>query len=162
MSIFTRSGEGNGKSSEVFGKDLPGVRPRGGSEPSHEVSIVGSGVRIEGDIHVEGDVRVGGRITGAVVVQDRIVMAAEGVILGGIEAGEGDIAGTVEGDVRTRGRLVLRSSASIHGQISAEHLVMEEGAAISGNCQVGKLNRVEKSREGLGDGADGDPTLPLD
>lgn len=162
MSIFTRSTEGNGSTSEPLRRDPLPIRVRGGGEPNQEVSIVGSGVRIDGDIHVEGDVRVGGRINGSVNVQERIVMAAEGVILGGIEAGEGDIAGTVEGDVRTRGRLVVRKSASILGQITADQLVVEEGAAISGNCQVGRPNRIEKTGDGVGDGADGTPTLPLD
>jgi len=160
MSIFAKSEEGNGNSSEHFRKDVSPGRIRSGSDPSGEVSIVGRGVRIEGDIHVTGDVRVGGRINGAVYVQGRIVVACEGVILGAIQAGEGDIAGKVEGDIVAKGRLVIRKTASMLGSLSAEQLMVEEGAVIDGTCKIGKPNRTPTERGELGDGAaEGIPTL---
>lgn len=160
MSIFAKSEESNRSSNEHFRKDSSPGRARGGSETSGEVSIVGRGVRIEGDVHVTGDIRVGGRINGAVFVQERIVVAGGGVIFGGITAGEGDIAGKVEGDIVARGRLVIRKTASILGSLSAEQLMVEEGAVIDGTCKIGKPNRIPTERGEPGDGAaEGIPTL---
>ena len=164
MSIFTKSSEANGDSSTDLRREFSSPRPRTGSENSGEISIVGRGVRIEGDIHASGDIRVGGRINGAVFVQSRIVVAPDGVILGGIQSGDGDIAGKVEGDIVASGRLVIRKTASILGQITAENLVVEEGAAISGKCQIGKPTPVEPQKGTTGDGAaEGAPALlPLE
>lgn len=153
MSIFTRSSENATNPAHQIRREGLTGRSSAGSEPSGEVSIVARGVQIDGDVRVNGDVRVGGRINGSVSVAERIVVAPEGVIYGGIESGEADIAGTVEGDVTARGRLVLRKSGSIMGQIVAENLVVEDGAAVSGTCKVGKPARVETEKEGLGDGA---------
>jgi len=160
MSIFNKAGEINGDTSDHYPKDTPQTRSGSSSDTSGEVSIVGRGVRIEGDVHVKGDVRIGGRINGAVFVQERFVVAIEGIVLGGIEAGEGDIAGKVEGDIVTRGRLIVRKSASILGKITAKSLMVEDGAAIDGICKVGKPNRINSTREEPGDDAeDAKPTL---
>ncbi len=154
MSIFAKPGVVSGDSLERVRRENISHKPRNGSDGSGEISIIGKGVRIEGDIHVTGDVRVGGRINGAVYVDSRIVVAPDGVIFGCIESGDCDIAGKVEGDVICRGRLVIRKSASILGQISAESLVVEDGAAISGTCKVGKPSRIDaEPQPTVGDGA---------
>jgi cytoskeletal protein CcmA (bactofilin family) len=164
MSIFTKSAETSGNPSEPVRRETSPPRLSSASESAGEVSIVGRGVQIDGDIKVTGDVRVGGRINGSVTVEDRLVLASEGVIMGNVESGEADIAGSVEGDVHATGRLTVRATASIVGGIIAEHLVVEDGAAITGTCKVGKPARVEKSSKGVGDGApEGSKgLLPLD
>ena len=160
MSIFNKSPETNGDSTDHRKKDVVRGRTGSGSDTSGEISIVGRGVRIEGDIHVDGDVRVGGRINGDVHVEGRIVVASEGVIRGAIRAGAGDIAGNVEGDIVVVGRLVIRQTASIVGQMVANILIVEQGAAINGLCRIGKIGGAGKGAEQIGNGAaKGMPTL---
>ncbi|MGA7303984.1 MAG: polymer-forming cytoskeletal protein [Rhodothermales bacterium] len=118
------------------------MRNRNGTESSGEINIVGKGVVIDGNLHVSGDVRVGGRINGEVTVENRVVVAPEGVVVGGIFTEDGDLAGTVEGDVTAKGRLIIRSTASILGKVSAAYLSVEEGAALSGRFEVGKPARI--------------------
>ena len=134
-------------------KDSMRGRPTPSSDTSGEVSIVGRGVRIEGDIHVEGDVRVGGRINGDVFVEDRIVLASEGVIRGAIQAGDGDIAGDVEGDITVKGRLTVRKTASVVGQMMAHILIVEQGATINGLCKIGKPVGVKTGTDKIGNAA---------
>jgi cytoskeletal protein CcmA (bactofilin family) len=160
MSIFTKAGEANTDPPEYLRKEVSPVRSKTNPDTSSEISIVARGVRVDGDVHVEGDVRIGGKISGSLTVDDRVVVAPEGVILGGIKAGEGDVAGKVEGDIVTGGRLIIRKTASVLGQIIAESLVVEEGAKLDGVCKVGKPSRIEKKSDGVGDGAEtGTPTF---
>lgn len=120
------------------------MRNRNGIEPNGEINIVGKGVVIDGNLHVSGDVRVGGRINGEVTVENRVVVAPEGVVVGGINTQDGDLAGTVEGDVAAKGRLIIRSTASILGKVSASNLTVEEGASLSGRFEVGKPSRLAR------------------
>lgn len=160
MSIFNKSSETNGDSPDHHKKDAVRGRSGSSSDTSSEISIVGRGVRIEGDIHVDGDVRVGGRINGDVHVEGRIVVASDGIIRGAIRAGAGDIAGNVEGDIVVAGRLVIRQTASVVGQMLANILIVEQGAAINGLCRIGKIAGIKKDAEQIGNGAaKGMPTL---
>lgn len=143
MSIFAKPNEGGGDSADYTHKEVSSIRTRNGSDHSGEISIIGKGVRIRGDLHVVGDVRVAGRIDGEVNVESRIVVAPEGVIHGCIHSGEGDIAGQVEGDITTKGRVVVRKTASILGKIVAANLVVEEGAALRGSFSIGKPAKVQ-------------------
>ncbi|HEX9658996.1 MAG TPA: polymer-forming cytoskeletal protein, partial [Rhodothermales bacterium] len=95
------------------------MRNRNGTESSGEINIVGKGVVIDGNLHVTGDVRIGGRINGEVKVENRVVVAPEGIVVGGIFTEDGDLAGSVEGDVTANGRLIIRSTASILGKVAA-------------------------------------------
>jgi len=143
MSIFTnKPTERDAKLGDSSKTEDSGMRNRNGTESNGEINIVGKGVVIDGNLHVNGDVRVGGRINGEVKVENRVVVAPEGVVVGGIVTEDGDLAGTVEGDVTAKGRLIIRSTASILGKVSAAYLSVEEGAALSGRFEVGKPARV--------------------
>jgi len=143
MSIFSNKTTGReaepGDSSPTVDS---GMRNRIGTESNGEINIVGKGVVIDGNLHVSGDVRIGGRINGEVKVENRIVVAPEGVVVGGIITEDGDLAGSVEGDVTAKGRLIIRSTATILGKVAAAYLTVEEGAALSGRFEVGKPARI--------------------
>jgi cytoskeletal protein CcmA (bactofilin family) len=143
MSIF--SNKPTGREAEMADSSKTedsGMRNRNGTESSGEINIVGKGVVIDGNLHVTGDVRIGGRINGEVRVENRVVVAPEGIVVGGIFTEDGDLAGCVEGDVTAKGRLIIRSTASILGKVAAAFLTVEEGAALSGRFEVGKPSRV--------------------
>lgn len=143
MSIFSNKPTGrDAAAGDSTVTEDSGMRTRNGTEANGEINIVGKGVVIDGNVHVNGDVRVGGRINGELRVENRVVVAPEGVVVGGIITEDGDLAGTVEGDVSAKGRLIIRSTASILGKVAAAYLTIEEGAALSGRFEVGKPARV--------------------
>ncbi|MFB3075899.1 MAG: polymer-forming cytoskeletal protein [Candidatus Methylomirabilales bacterium] len=55
---------------------------------------------------------------------------------GGVKAGEADIAGCVEGDVVTQGRVTLRASCNLKGDVTTGQLVVEPGAVLHGQLHI--------------------------
>jgi cytoskeletal protein CcmA (bactofilin family) len=53
-----------------------------------------------------------------------------------IKAESAVIFGTVEGDVQVTGRAVLKSSSTLHGDIRAARVLVEEGATFNGKSHV--------------------------
>ncbi|MBP5159431.1 MAG: polymer-forming cytoskeletal protein [Lachnospiraceae bacterium] len=88
--------------------------------------------RLEGNINSEGSVKIG---LGTVVV-------------GGIKAGSGVIAGAVKGDIEMTGPIVIDSTAIIKGNITAQAVQMNNGAVVEGFCS---LSNTEVDIEGVFD-----------
>ena len=64
--------------------------------------------------------------------------AAAITIDGNVVAENAEIAGKVTGKVTVSELLILKSSASIHGDISTANLIIESGANFNGACSMGK------------------------
>lgn len=76
--------------------------------------------RVEGEIHCPSTVTIA---KGALVKAD---IKAESVV----------IFGTVEGEIWATGRAVLKSTSTLHGDIHAARVVVEEGATFNGKSHV--------------------------
>lgn len=110
---------------------------------------------IDGDVSVpqggkKGQVFVvAGRVTGR--VKAHIVdVKKTGVVLGGIDAQEVTIHGSVEGGVQVRSRLTVSSTAVVSGDVQTDRLVMEEGGRVNGTIQMGRSNASKPSLESSG------------
>jgi cytoskeletal protein CcmA (bactofilin family) len=102
-----------------------------------QVNLVGEGTVFEGTLRAESEVRVSGRIVGTLEVKGKTMIAEEGAVEGEIIATNADIAGEVEGEIHVEERLVLKSTARVEGTIKADHLIVEEGAKFTGECDMG-------------------------
>lgn len=85
---------------------------------SEELTRIGAGLRIEGELVSEGAVRI------------------EGAVAGGVRAASVRIEGEVEGDVVATGRVELGSAARVRGDVSAERVVISDGARLSGKVEM--------------------------
>lgn len=130
------------------GSEPPASRPPGLQTPA-QVNMIGEGTVIEGTVRATSDVRVSGRIIGKLEVEGKAIVATEGVIDGELSATNADIAGLVEGEVLIADRTVLKSTARVEGTLRTARLVVEEGALLNGNCEMGQLNaaRAESLRK---------------
>ncbi|MCU0612118.1 MAG: polymer-forming cytoskeletal protein [Candidatus Eisenbacteria bacterium] len=66
-----------------------------------------------------------------------VLVRAEAVVSGNICAGEIIVHGTVRGNLWSAGRVELARGARVNGDIRARHLVLEEGASVSGRLEIG-------------------------
>lgn len=103
---------------------------------SHRITMIAEGSLFEGTVQAEGDVRVGGRVVGSVTSGQRVVVAAEGAIDGTLDGDSADVAGHVQGTVRTAGVLILRASAHVEGTVEAGHLVVEDGGVLDAQVRM--------------------------
>ncbi len=153
----------------LFGKSGASAA-RGGSRVADQLSLVGRDTTLEGTLRAEGDVRIGGRVAGTVVTSGRVIIGESGVIDGEVHARTADVAGRVQGDVHVEGRLGLKRTARVEGTVHAGQLVVEEGAHLSGDCEMGgaagvldgalSAHAVSSSAAASGDGAE--PFAALD
>lgn len=119
-------------------KEVPASSKNGMATRSGDANcVVSSGTRIEGDFSATENVRLDGSLKGTLKCDKRLVVGEKGQVEGQVMASEAVIMGTITGDVKISGSLQLRGTAKIYGDITAKHLVVEEGATYNGQCKVG-------------------------
>lgn len=113
-------------------------KPGNGSRNTQEISIIGPGMHIVGDIVTDGTVRVEGRVEGTIRAGKTVLVGKEGEVQGEIFTQDAVIGGTVRGSVIAESRLELQATCNIQGQIQAraQHLQLEEGARFNGQIQM--------------------------
>ncbi len=103
------------------------------------INLISAGTIIEGEIKSAGDIRIDGSIIGSVISKAKIVIGATGKIEGDIQCQNADISGTLNGKVQVAEMLHLKSTALVNGDIHTGKLVVEVGAAFTGNCNMGPM-----------------------
>lgn len=99
---------------------------------SEDVSILSSGVKIEGKLYSEGNVRIDGEIIGNVIVNGNLTLGDGSQVNGEVKAQNITINGVIDGKIVSANKLVLESKATIKADIYAKILVVEEGAQFEG------------------------------
>ena len=102
------------------------------------ISIIGPGMRVEGDLTTDGTVRVEGSIRGNVHAGKAVVLGQSGEIIGDVFTQDAVIGGRVSGTLVAESRLELQATSSVDGEIRAraEHLQLQEGARFNGQIQM--------------------------
>jgi cytoskeletal protein CcmA (bactofilin family) len=111
-----------------------GVKP---SPPEQVISIIGPGMRIQGDCDTDGAVRIEGLVQGNIRAGKAVVVGKEGTVEGDIFTQDAVVAGMVKGTLRAESRLEVQSSSQISGEILAGRMQLEEGAMLNGTVQMG-------------------------
>jgi cytoskeletal protein CcmA (bactofilin family) len=108
------------------------------SAGEHDISIIGPGMMVTGDLVTDGTIRIEGRVEGTIRAARAVVLSKGGEVIGDIVTQEAVIGGQVQGTVLAEERLELQSTAVIDGEIRAraEHLQLAEGARFNGNIRM--------------------------
>ena len=97
---------------------------------------IGPSTRIVGRVSGDGDLVVEGRIDGEITLRGHLHVAQAGVVMAPLVVGDLTVEGGVEGDVTARGAVILKSAATLRGDIRAERVAFEEGARFSGTIEM--------------------------
>ena len=137
FSIFAiMLGKKNKGANEVLGANL--------------LNIIGIGTEVNGDIASEGDLRVDGKITGNVVVKQRLVLGAGAIIKGNVKATNAIVTGDLEGNIVVGDTLLLKDSSYISGDISTNKLIIESGARFNGKCSMNVTEKIDPTDDKKG------------
>lgn len=123
--------------------------PNRDSFQSGNLNLIGNGTTITGGVQSDGDIRIDGLLKGNVSSKAKVVVGPTGTIEGDIFAENVDVSGKVNGRIETEGILHLKESAQIHGEFSANKLIVESGAAVNGNCSMGSAPTEALSSESV-------------
>ena len=130
----------------IFGKS-GGRAPEGFGEPTSRSSLIGSRIRIQGELLGDEDVLVEGRVEGRVDVSKAFRVGSGGVVVAEVAAATVAIAGHVVGNVRAAERVELLPTGTLEGNIHAPRIVIGEGARFTGRIDMsGRPETLPPSR----------------
>ncbi|OLC06520.1 MAG: hypothetical protein AUH42_05485 [Gemmatimonadetes bacterium 13_1_40CM_70_11] len=115
----------------------------GGTESESALSIIGSGMRVVGDITAEGVVKIEGTVVGTVRAGRQVLVAKGGEVEGDVVAREAIIGGEVRGTVVAGERVEIQASSVVHGDITSKRLLVHEGGEINGVVRMGEAAAAE-------------------
>ena len=108
---------------------------------SSSFSIIGEAAVYRGDVEFEGVLQINGDFFGNIKGNGDLVIGLSGRIRSVVEANNVIISGLVCGNVYALGRVGIKSSAIVIGDIQAASLVVEEGSTLHGKLEI--LEREE-------------------
>lgn len=103
---------------------------------SNAINIIGVGTEITGDINTNGDIRIDGFLSGNIVTEGKLVVGETGKIKGEINCKNSEVLGMIEGKIKVKELVTLKSSARIYGDIVTQKLSIEPGSLFTGNCNM--------------------------
>lgn len=114
----------------------PARRPR--KTGSEAQAMIGSKVKITGDIESAEDLLIEGEVNGTVTLaENELVVGNAGRVHADIEAKVIRVEGEVRGDVTGRERVVITASGSVEGNLTAPRVMLEDGGRFKGSIDMG-------------------------
>jgi cytoskeletal protein CcmA (bactofilin family) len=109
-------------------------RERGGgmADDSGEVTIVGAGARLEGNVVSAGNLRIDGEVKGQINADGDVTLSPQSQVEADIRAQNVSVAGKFKGNVIVKGKAHLARGGRIDGNITSKTLVVEEGGIFHG------------------------------
>jgi cytoskeletal protein CcmA (bactofilin family) len=100
--------------------------------PSGATTVIGSRLKIVGDVSGDEDLVVNGRLEGKIRVDRKVTVNAGAEVEGDVQAKSVIIGGRVHGQVMATERAELLPTGRVQGNVHAPRIVMAEGAQIQG------------------------------
>ena len=100
-------------------------------------TVIGRSVTIRGELSGKEDLYMDGVVEGTISLpESRLTVGPNARVLADIDVHDVVIYGRVEGNIHAAGRIELRASAIVQGDIVAERLSIEENASIKGKVEL--------------------------
>jgi cytoskeletal protein CcmA (bactofilin family) len=106
-------------------------------KPAEGSTVIGRSVTIHGELSGKEDLYMDGVVEGTISLpESRLTVGPNARVLADIEARDVVIFGVVEGNIRATGRIELRESGVMKGDLIAGRLSIEENASIKGKVEL--------------------------
>jgi cytoskeletal protein CcmA (bactofilin family) len=114
--------------------------PQSNGHIPHDIEIIGT-------LKLPDERTVTCRVKGEIVSPATVIIPRENRVKARIKAESVVVFGTVEGDIHVTGRAVLKSSSTLHGDIHAARVLVEEGATFNGKSHVNAQHKGAHTAE---------------
>src|SRR6266404_7886266 len=109
-------------------------------------SRLGSGLHVKGEISGNEGLDIDGAVEGLVHIDEgKLTVGATAKLTADIIAGEVIVYGSVQGNVRGKGKIEIKKNSSVNGDLTTAQIIIEDGAYFKGSIEI------EKSTEKEGD-----------
>jgi cytoskeletal protein CcmA (bactofilin family) len=97
-----------------------------------EVTVVGTGARLEGNVVSAGNLRIDGQVKGQINADGDVALSPQSQVDADIRAQNVSVAGRFKGNIVVKGKAHLARGGRIDGNITSKTLVVEEGGVFHG------------------------------
>lgn len=105
--------------------------------PAESSTVIGKSVKIRGDLTGSEDLFLDGIFEGTVTLTDsRLTIGPNAKVTADLHVRDLVLFGVVQGNVNASGRIELRQTAVMNGDIVASRLSVEESASIRGRVEL--------------------------
>lgn len=102
------------------------------------MTTIGAAAAFSGELTSEEDVTIEGEFDGHIFVRSAgVVVAPSGRVTADIRAGRVVVRGSVKGAIVASERIELAAGAHVAGSLSAERVVIADGARFNGHIDMG-------------------------
>jgi len=106
-------------------------------KPADGSTVIGKSVAIRGEVSGKEDLYLDGVVEGTITLTDgRLTVGPNARVMADIQVKDAIVFGYVQGDIRASGRIELRESAVVAGNIHAGRLSVEENARLQGRVEL--------------------------
>jgi cytoskeletal protein CcmA (bactofilin family) len=96
-------------------------------------TLIGQGTIAEGKIISEANLRIEGEYRGDIECRGDVIIGECGIARSNILAHDVTLAGKLFGDIVTKGRLLITASGQLFGNVTAQTLIVQDGATLNGS-----------------------------
>jgi cytoskeletal protein CcmA (bactofilin family) len=97
-----------------------------------EVTILGQGASLEGNIVSAGSLRIDGQIKGQINADGDVALSPQSQVDADIKAENVSVAGKFKGNINVKGTAELTRGGRVDGNITCKTLIVQEGAIFQG------------------------------
>ncbi len=113
---------------------------------------IGPTIAVNGEITSDEDLIIDGRVSGSVLARDAVVVVGEsGHVEADVRSPRIQVLGTVNGSLGASERIELAASARVSGSLSANRVVIADGARFDGSVDMDRRTiaaKVAQYKEG--------------
>jgi cytoskeletal protein CcmA (bactofilin family) len=114
-------------------------------KPAEGSTVIGKSVVVRGELSGDEDLYIDGDIEGTVTLPDsRLTIGPNARAKADISARDVIVLGHLTGNIQATGRVDLRPSAIVKGDIHAGRLSIEESAVLTGRVELKVTSEVSK------------------
>jgi cytoskeletal protein CcmA (bactofilin family) len=97
-----------------------------------EITILGQGASLEGNIVSAGSLRIDGQIKGQINADGDVILSPQSQVDADIKAENATVAGKFKGNIVVKGTAELTRGGRVDGNITCKTLIVQEGAVFQG------------------------------
>ena len=114
------------------------------AEAPGNVAVIGSSMRITGDVRSQEALYVDGQVDGSLELQHALTIGPNGKVSANVKAREVMIFGSMKGNVEVVGKIAIRGQGSLIGDIRAAGIVIDDGAYFKGSIDIVRSEAAQK------------------
>ena len=110
-------------------------------------TIIGSGVRVRGNLTSEHDIIIDGNLVGNVKTKGAINVGVNANIKGNLVARDISVSGQVEGDLKVASQATIHATGRVQGNIASGNLAIDSGGVFVGSSVMTMTDHSPEPQE---------------